>query len=109
MTRISLLATAMAFPARIAASAGANPAVANNGDEHHVGLKHGGELNESFRSAVTGRARGKLTAYGIQLRRIVKGDGAGLEFIGLLQKGFRGNVLPRGQSPPCDPECRGRL
>ena len=76
MTRISLLATAMSLPARMAASAGREARRADDGDEHHVGLGHGGEFDEAFGSAVAGGAGGKLAANGVEFRRVVKRDGA---------------------------------
>ena len=90
MTRISLLATAIAFPARIAARAGASPAVPTMEISTQIGLRQCRELDQPFRSAVTSRADGQLPPDGAQFRRIVECDRARTEFRGLHEQRLGG-------------------
>ena len=55
MTRISLLATAMSLPASIAASAGREPAGADDGDQDHVRLGHRRQFHQAIDAIGTGR------------------------------------------------------
>ena len=52
---------------------------ADDGDEYHVGLGHGSELDETLGATVTGGAVGELAADGVKSGGIVKGDGAVIE------------------------------
>jgi len=85
MTRISLLATAMALPALIAASAGARPAVPTM-EMRTRSASAAWRVHQTLRTAMTRRAGRELAAHGVDPRRFIKCHGTGFELGGLGKK-----------------------